>query len=47
MASDLKKSHVEFDNEKSVIHRWVTGVLDEMEGWELPRRMQSYEDIEE
>ena len=31
MASDLKKSHVEFDNERCVIQRWVTGVLVEME----------------
>lgn len=41
MASDLKKSHVEFDNERCVIQRWVTGVLVEMESWELSRRMQT------
>ena len=41
MASDLKKSHVEFDSERSVIQRWVSGALDTMEQWEQARRMQT------
>ena len=41
VTADLKRSHVEFDNERSVIQRWVSGVLDVMESWEQPRRMQT------
>jgi hypothetical protein len=41
MASDLKRCHVEIDNDKSVIRRWVTGVLDEMETLDQSRKMQT------
>jgi hypothetical protein len=41
VASDLKKSHIEFDNEKSVIRRWVTGALEVMQNWDQPKKMQN------
>ena len=41
MAEDLKRCHVEVDNEKSVVRRWVAGVLHEMQNWEQPKVMQT------
>ena len=41
MASSLKRSHIELDNEKSMIRRWVTGALQVMQSWDQPKRMQN------